>query len=247
MLVKAKLAAFGTPEANAAAQACSKGIFAEFNKWADSMQERLAAMSQGSRGWWSLASDLQKLRKKDCSIPGMKDKDGNWILDNSAKASLFRTTFAAKFSVPETDLNEFSRIVPYAGSIVCAEPEATPEDAVRVLQKLDEHSGTGPDMLPSRVLKQCANELALPISMLTNAIPQHGEWPLMWLIHWIVPLFKKGVIFDPGKYRGIHLTAQLSKVVERIIGNKLNAYLAASLAFGENQFAYSRKEALGTC
>jgi hypothetical protein len=55
-----------------------------------------------------------------------------------------------------------------------------------------------------------------------------------------VPLFKKGAVFDPSKYRGIHLTAQLSKVVERIIGKKLYVYLSDSGAFGENQFAYQK-------
>ena len=37
-------------------------------------------------------------------------------------------------------------------------------------------------------------------------------------MHWIVPIYKTKAIFQPGNYRGVHLTAQLSKVMERFLG-----------------------------
>ena len=42
-------------------------------------------------------------------------------------------------------------------------------------------------------------------------------------------------------YRGVHLTAQMSKVIERLVKMMLDPYLERTLAYGENQFAY-RKE-----
>ena len=60
----------------------------------------------------------------------------------------------------------------------------------------------------------------------------------MWQYHIIVPIFKKGSAFQPGNYRGVHLTAILSKVAERMIGY-LVPYLART-ASGNNQWAFTK-------
>ena len=46
----------------------------------------------------------------------------------------------------------------------------------------------------------------------------------------------------PLNYRGIHLTSQLSKVVERILGELCMKYSETSNAFGHNQFAYRKNK-----
>lgn len=240
-LVKAKQAAHGTPGERAAAETCSQGMKRAFDKWADCMEIKLASMSRSSRGWWSLANNLQKLKKKQCAIPALKNNNGDWILENNEKAKLLRSTFASKFHVPEAEENAYSSLglSPPSGSR-CEEPVVSNEDAAAVLEALDKDSSTGPDLLPSRILKECSAALAFPVAMLANAILKCGVWPSCWLVHWIVPLFKKGAVFDPRNYRGIHLTAQISKVVERIIGNKIYSYLNDIRAFGANQFAYQK-------
>ena len=51
-------------------------------------------------------------------------------------------------------------------------------------------------------------------------------------------MHKRGPAHDPGNYRCIHLTPILAKVVERIIGATLTAFLMATGAYGPNQWAY---------
>ena len=45
----------------------------------------------------------------------------------------------------------------------------------------------------------------------------------------------------PFQYRGVHLTPQLSKVVERVLGDYWLQYLDATRAYGPNQFTYTTK------
>ena len=59
--------------------------------------------------------------------------------------------------------------------------------------------------------------LAPMLHRLIVAILAFGEWPALWMIHWVVPLFKRKSVYDAANYRGIHLTSQTSKVVERVI------------------------------
>ena len=116
----------------------------------------------------------------------------------------------------------------------------------KMLQAIDADSGTGPDQLPARILKYCAKQLALPVALLAFRIIGMGHWPEMWLTHWIVPIFKRGNVFRAKQYRGVHLTAQLSKVIERLIKSLLDPYLERTCAYGPNQFAYRKNEAQET-
>ena len=105
---------------------------------------------------------------------------------------------------------------------------------------IEEDSGTGPDMISTKVLKNCAASLAHPITMIARAILDTGEWPSGWKFHWVYPLYKRKCKGNPGNYRGIHLTAQVSKVVERTIGELFLPFLEIINAAGPNQFAYRK-------
>ena len=85
-------------------------------------------------------------------------------------------------------------------------------------RNLDEHFGTGPDLLPVRILKKCTRILAFPVALLARKLLCDSRWPLCWRTHWIHPLHKRKSRADAKNCRGVHLTTQLSKVVERVIG-----------------------------
>ena len=117
--------------------------------------------------------------------------------------------------------------------------DSSEHEAVTTLRIFVVDSGTGPDSPPAKILKLCADELAKAIQILASRIIATGEWPNLWKIHWIVPLHKKKSIYDPNNYRGVHLTCQLSKVVERLLKSRLMPFVTRSEGFGPNQFAYT--------
>ena len=84
-----------------------------------------------------------------------------WILDAEDKANCFASAFEAKNIMIDEEVNEYYEI-PYVHSIfVCSMPTIeAPENA---LKTLDEDSAMGPDMIPTRTLKQCAHALALVV------------------------------------------------------------------------------------
>ena len=109
------------------------------------------------------------------------------------------------------------------------------------MNELDVDSGTGPDDLPARILKMCAAQLGRPIAILTTRIIATGVWPESWKLHWVAPLFKRAAVFKSKNYRGVHLTAQISKVVERLLKPMFEPHLERFNLLGDNQFA-DRKE-----
>ena len=93
----------------------------------------------------------------------------------------------------------------------------TEEHVEAALRSLREQSATGPDLIGARVLKRCSTALAVPVHKLLQRILVEGEWPSLWASHWLVPIYKRKAAGDPGNYRGVHLTAQISKVCERLV------------------------------
>ena len=111
---------------------------------------------------------------------------------------------------------------------------------LKILRDLDEHSGTGPGFLPARILKRCATELALPVTLLARKLLDESRWPVCWRSHWVHALFKRKSRVDTKHYRGVHLTAQMSKVVERTIGTVWIPWSEKNLLQGPNQYAYCK-------
>ena len=196
-------------------------------------------MRRGSKNWWAMSRRLLHQKGQVCSIPALRNNGGEWVLDCQAKAKLFAESFSSKFVLVEEEQNAYSELddefFKQRGSL----PTITEEKAKDTLAKLREDSGTGPDLLPARILKQCAAVLAKPVQMLTLCILSAGVWPELWLQHWITPLFKLKNVFLPANYRGIHLTAQLSKVVERLLKSLYTPYISTISGFGPRQFAYT--------
>ena len=62
---------------------------------------------------------------------------------------------------------------------------------------------------------------------------------VFWIVHWIHPLHKRNSQHNPDHYRGLQLTSQLSKAVERFICSIFLPPLYRDLSFGAFQFAYT--------
>ncbi|KFQ48351.1 RNA-directed DNA polymerase from mobile element jockey, partial [Nestor notabilis] len=92
------------------------------------------------------------------------------------------------------------------------------EDQVRDhLKNLNVHKSMGPDEIHSRVLKELANEVAKPLSIIFEKSWQSGEVPDDWKKGNVTPIFKKGKVEDLGHYRPVSLTSVPGKILEQIL------------------------------
>ena len=94
-------------------------------------------------------------------------------------------TFQEKYQFREQEKNEYSELKVLNLEVPDWEFEIE-EVAKKTLENLKEASATGPDGLPTRVLKFCAEELAKPFLLLAQRVLDTGRWPTLWCEHWII-------------------------------------------------------------
>ncbi|TRZ10099.1 hypothetical protein HGM15179_017010 [Zosterops borbonicus] len=87
-------------------------------------------------------------------------------------------------------------------------PPVIQEEAAReLLSHLDVHKSMGPDGIHPREMKELADELAKPLSIIYNQSCLTGEVPDDWKLANVTPIHKKGGKEDPSNYRPVSLTS----------------------------------------
>ena len=116
--------------------------------------------------------------------------DGVQVADDIGKANLLNKTFASKFSDPAaTHLPD----IPFSISSTLPNFAMSEEPVCRLLQQLVVGKACGPDGLSARILRECANELAVPVSKLFQKSLRDGIFPEQWAEANIVPILRKAL------------------------------------------------------
>jgi len=71
----------------------------------------------------------------------------------------------------------------------------------------------GPDGIHPRVLRELAEELAKPLSIIYQRSWLTWEVPDDWRMASVTPIYKKGRKEDPRNYRPLSLTSVLGKIM----------------------------------
>ncbi|KFV84337.1 RNA-directed DNA polymerase from mobile element jockey, partial [Struthio camelus australis] len=105
-------------------------------------------------------------------------------------------------------------------------PPLVKEGWVRdLLSKLDLHKSMGPDGMHPRVLRELADVIARPLSIILARSWRSGEVPEAWKKASVTPVFHKGKKEEPGNHRPVSLPSIPGKVMEQLLLEVLTKHL----------------------
>jgi hypothetical protein len=97
----------------------------------------------------------------------------------------------------------------------------TPEHVVKIIQKSNNKFSKDIFGVSSKMNKFIGAEIAIPPAHIFNLSLEGGSFPTMLKQCRVIPIFKSGNRLDSDNYRPISLLSSISKVLEKIVSEKL--------------------------
>ncbi|KFP51109.1 hypothetical protein N323_02338, partial [Cathartes aura] len=94
--------------------------------------------------------------------------------------------------------------------------------------QLNVHKSMGLDGIHPRVLKELADVMARPLSIIYQRSWESGEVRADWKLASVIPIYKKGVREDPGDYRPVSLSSVPGEIMEKIILGTVERHLKSN-------------------
>ncbi|GAB0179468.1 mitochondrial enolase superfamily member 1 [Grus japonensis] len=171
-------------------------------------------VKDNKKGFFKYISRKRKTRE---NVSPLLNEVGALVMEDTEKAELlnafFASVFTAKAGPQESQTLEVGEEVWRKEDLPLVE-----EDRVREhLGKLNIHKFMGPDGMHPRVLRELADVISMPLSIIFKRSWRTGEVPEDWRKADVTLVFKKGKNEDPGNYRPVSLTSIPGKVMEQLI------------------------------
>ena len=147
---------------------------------------------------------------------------------DSEKANIFNSYFHSVFTDSSFELPALPVVHPSMSTV-----DFSDSDVFEVLSGLDTSKAKGLDGIGPSVSKFGALALYRPLHHLFMLCLSQHCLPGEWKIHGITPIHKSG---EPGRvsnYRPISLLSTTSKVLERLVCDKLIQFLSPSISSGQ--------------
>jgi len=182
-------------------------------------------------------SYANKKRKVKSSVGPLQDEINNtMVTDSKDMSECLADQYSSVFSTPKHSPPIINNKANSDSSL--SNVRITPDDIKAAIDELRATAASGPDGFPSILLKQCKQELAVPLSILWNKSMETSYIPSSLKLNLITPNHKGGSKSIAANYRPVALTSHLIKIYEKVLRKKIAAFLASNDLFNKNQHGF---------
>ena len=198
------------------------------------MSDLALSLKNNAKRFWTFC----RLNTNSRQIPAVVSDGQNDVTDAADKAKMFNDYFHSVFSTPKTGIA--LPAVSVKSDNMLANIAFSEIDVINVLKGLDVNKGSGPDDIPLKVLRECADELAPSLTTLFNLSMSTCTLPEVWKYSNVVPIHKKGKKCKVDNYRPISLLNSVSKVMERLVFNHIYPVVSPQINSAQHGFMKHR-------
>ena len=184
---------------------------------------------ENSKRFWSFIRSLKSCGKASPVL----ECNGVVVKDAEERANCFNVTFSKKFSDPRVDVYPEAHQLGAPGLSEFSVPDGR---VAQLLRELSAHKACGPDGLSARILRECADEFAVPLDIICRMSLTSGVFPTVWKRAHVIPVHKKGSKKLPENYRPVSLLSICSKILEKVVCESL--LLACLPALPQSQHGF---------
>jgi hypothetical protein len=180
------------------------------------------------------------MKTKDVVGP-LTDENGEVITDDYSTANKLNDYFSSVFTEEVTEnLPEPPMMFQEDRDQMLKEIVFSQDAIKKSIKKLKTNKAPGIDSIVPLVLKECADQIALPLSLLFTQSLNEEKVPEEWKRANVTPLFKKGKRNSAANYRPVSLTSHICKLMETLIRDAIVEHLEKWKLILESQHGFRR-------
>ena len=173
------------------------------------------------------------------TMGGLRDKNGNLILDIEMKGNRWNEYFSELFNIDaEEDAN---------GNYMHQDEDVTVEEPISLdeirsaLKGMKNNKSAGPDSIPIETIKAGGERLLDWLRVMFNEALESGVVPEDWSHSYVCPIFKgKGDPAECKNYRGISLISHVAKLYEKILDRRVKVIMEQHMSECQAGFRQGR-------
>ena len=169
--------------------------------------------SNNTKPFWSYV----KSKRQDNIGVAPLDEDGTLHSESADKARILLKQFKSVFTPQDDSDQEMPHVDSNNIKSTLSSIAITETGVAKLLRGVNPSKASGPDNIPNRVLKECADQIAPSLCCIFQRSLDTGILPQDWRSANISSVFKKGDRHQAENYRPISLTSVISKLLEHIV------------------------------
>ena len=168
-----------------------------------------------SKSFWQVMGRFMGKKGTSVVIPPLQKQDHTFAFTDLEKADELNSYFASISTVDDANIE-----IPNFNirtDIDFTNIQVRESEVIDILKILKVNKATGPDGISNRMLKSTCNTVCAPLTKLFNLSLRDHQYPGLWKVAHVMPLFKKGDKSLTSNYRPVSLTSNVGKSFERIV------------------------------